>query len=229
VSEDEHPDGIRQVRFRPAESATTLLIVRHGESAAVLPGQPGPMRDGHGDPALHVDGEVQAQRLGARLAAEHRAGATIDAIYVTTLQRTHQTAAPLAEALGITPIVEPELREVFLGDWEASGTFRARVLAGDPIIQRVFEEERWDEIPGAERLEAFDQRISAAIERIVAAHPGQRVVVVAHGAVIGHLMHQATGSRRFAFAATDNASISELVVHDGRTTMRRYNDTAHLR
>jgi probable phosphoglycerate mutase len=229
VSENEgQSEGIRQVRFRAAAGATTLLIVRHGESAAVLEGQPGPMRDGHGDPALHVDGVIQAQRLGQRLAAEHRAGATIDAIYVTTLQRTHQTAAPLAEALAITPIVEPELREVHLGDWEASGTFRARVLANDPIMQRVFENERWDEIPGAEPLETFDARISGAIDRIVAAHPGQRVVVVAHGAVIGHLMHQVTGSRPFAFAMTDNASISELVVNDGRTTLRRYNDTAHL-
>ncbi len=225
---DEHPDGIRQVRFRTPEGATTLLIVRHGESAAALPGQPGPMRDGHGDPPLHPDGEVQARLLGERLAREHRAGLRIDAIYVTTLQRTHQTAAPLAEAIGLTPIVEPELREVFLGEWEADGQFRARVLANDPIIRRVFETERWDEIPGAERLEAFDARISGAIARIVAAHPDQRVVVVAHGAVIGHLMHQASGSRRFAFAATDNASISELVVAGDRTTLRRYNDTSHL-
>jgi probable phosphoglycerate mutase len=228
MSDDGPPDAIRQVRFRAAEGATTLLIVRHGESAAAITGQVGPLRDGHGDPSLHPEGEIQARRLGERLANEHAAGAAIDAIYVTTLQRTRQTAAPLAAALGLTPIVEPDLREVFLGDWEAGGEFRARVLANDPIIRRVFEEERWDEIPGAERLEAFDDRISGAIDRIVAAHPGQRVVVVAHGAVIGHVMHRATGSRRFAFATTDNASISELVVHDGRTTMRRYNDTAHL-
>ena len=42
----------------------------------------------------------------------------IDAIYVTTLRRTHETAAPLAARLGITPIEEPDLREVFLGEWE---------------------------------------------------------------------------------------------------------------
>ena len=49
----------------------------------------------------------------------------IDAIYVTTMQRTHQTAAPLAAALGITPRVEPDLREVFLGEWDG-GEFRFR-------------------------------------------------------------------------------------------------------
>ena len=228
MSDAPSTEGIRQHRFTAAPGATTLLIVRHGESAAAIEGRPAATRDGHADPPLHPEGVIQAERLGERLAREDAAGRKIDAIYVTTLQRTQQTAAPLAEALGLTPIVEPDLREVFMGDWEAEGTFRARVLAGDPIIRRVFENERWDEIPGAERLEAFDQRIAGAIDRIVAAHPDQRVVVVAHGAVIGHLMHRVTGSRPFAFAATDNASISEIVVHDSRTTLRRYNDTAHL-
>ena len=48
---------------------------------------------------------------------------------MTTLRRTHETAAPLAARLGLTPIVEPDLREVHLGEWEgeltASGWPRA--------------------------------------------------------------------------------------------------------
>ena len=63
---------------------------------------------------------------------------------------------------------------------------------------------------------------------VVAAHPDGRVMVVAHGGVIGQLLHQVTGSRRFAFSSADNASISEVVVHEQRTVLRRFNDVAHL-
>ncbi len=92
----------------------------------------------------------------------------------------------------------------------------------------MFASERWDAIPGAEPLEAFDARLRDAIARIAAAHPDERVVVVSHGGVIGHLLHVATRSSRFAFSGADNASISEMVVVDGRWSVRRFNDTSHL-
>jgi 2,3-bisphosphoglycerate-dependent phosphoglycerate mutase len=219
VGDDE---GIRQHRFTAPPGATTVLVVRHGESAAEIPDQPFSLRDGHGDPELHPVGRRQAQLLADRLEHEQ-----IDAIYVTTLRRTHQTAAPLAERLGITPIEEPDLREVFLGEWEG-GLFRARALANDPIFQEIFREERWDVIPGAEPLDQFDERVWRGFQRIVAAHPDQQVMLVAHGGVIGHLLHRVTDSRRFAFSVADNASISEIVAGPDRVVLRRYNDVAHL-
>ena len=222
------PEGFRQARFRPPPGSTTLFLVRHGESAPATAERPFDLVDGHGDPPLHPDGERQAEALGARLARDHDEGETIDALYVTTLRRTSQTAAPLARAIGITPVVEPDLREVHLGDWEG-GLFRERVAAGDPLVARIFGEERWDVIPGAEPQEAFESRTEAGLARIVAAHPGQRVVVVIHGGVIGQLLHRATGSSRFAFAGADNASISELVDIGPRRILRRFNDTSHLR
>src|SRR3954469_23582754 len=103
----------RQSRFRRPPGATEILLVRHGESEPLVEGRPFPLVDGHGDPALAPEGEIQAERVGERLSTE-----PIVAIYVTTLRRTHQTAAPLAARLGLTPIVEPDLREVHLGDWE---------------------------------------------------------------------------------------------------------------
>ena len=205
-----------------------MLLVRHGESAAADPDRPFDLVDGHGDPPLHPDGELQSEALGERLAIEHDAGETIDAIYVTTLRRTAQTAGPLARRLGLVPAVEPDLREVHLGDWEG-GRFRERVAAGDPIVARIFAEERWDVVPGAERYEDFDARTERGLARIVAANPGRRVVVVVHGGVIGQLLHRATGSSPFAFAGADNASISELVDLGQRRILRRFNDTAHLR
>jgi probable phosphoglycerate mutase len=216
------PEGFRQHRFAPPPGATTVLLVRHGESAPAHPDRPFPMRDGHGDPELDPVGVEQAELVGERLANE-----AISAIYVTTLQRTRQTAAPLAQRLGIEMQEEPDLREVFLGDWEG-GLFRQRAAEGDPMFEQIFREERWDVIPGAELHEEFDARVWRGLTRIVASHPDETVVVVSHGGVIGQLLHRVTSSRRFAFAGADNASISEIVAMPERIILRRYNDVSHL-
>jgi probable phosphoglycerate mutase len=167
-------EGIRQHRFTPPPGATTLLIVRHGESAAEVPGRPFALRDGHGDPELHPNGVRQAELLADRLEYEQ-----IDAIYVTTLRRTHQTAAPLAARIGLTPIEEPDLHEVFLGEWEG-GIFRSRAIDNDPVFQEIFRQERWDVIPGAEPHDEFDARVWGAFERIVAAHAPEPPPPVLH-------------------------------------------------
>jgi probable phosphoglycerate mutase len=216
------PEGFRQHRFAPPPGATTVLLVRHGESAPAYPDRPFSTRDGHGDPPLDPNGERQAELLADRLQDER-----IAAIYVTTLQRTHQTAAPLAKRLGLTPIEEPDLREVFLGEWEL-GELRRRAANRDPLFEQIYRQERWDVIPGAESQEAFDERVWRGFERIVAAHPDEQVVVVSHGGTIGQLLHRVTGSRRFAFAGADNASVSEVVAIGERIILRRYNDAAHL-
>jgi probable phosphoglycerate mutase len=214
----------RQHRFRRPPGATELIVVRHGESEPAVEGVPFPMVDGHGDPALAPDGEQQATFVGDRLADE-----AIDAIYVSTLRRTAQTAAPLVARTGLAPVVEADLREVHLGEWEG-GLFRQKAAAGDPAIVRMAETQRWDEIPGAESTEAFGARVRAAVERIAAAHPDQRVAVFTHGGVIGELVSQAFGGGLgIRLAGADNGSITHLVVGAGpRWVLRRFNDTAHL-
>jgi probable phosphoglycerate mutase len=212
----------RQLRFEPPPGATTILLVRHGESAAFVEGEPFALVDGHADPPLRENGLEQAQRVGDRLAREE-----IAAIYVTTLQRTAQTAAPLAARLGLEPRVEAGLREVNLGEWE-NGGLRKHARAGHPMVAQIFAEQRWDVVPGAEPAEAFTDRVRAGIRRIAAAHPDQTVVAVVHGGVIGSVLAQATGSRGLAFAGADNGSISEVVISAERWIVRRYNDTAHL-
>ncbi len=68
-----------------------------------------------------------------------------------------------------------------------------------------------------------------ALDRIVAAHPGQCVAIVSHGGIIGEILVQVTeAARPFAFLGASNASISQVVVFGGRWILRRYNDTAHL-
>ena len=216
------PKVFRQIRFEAPPGATELLLVRHGESEAVVTGEPVPLFEGHGDPPLSEVGREQAELVGARLASE-----PIDAIYVTTLQRTVQTAAPLAARLGIEPRVERDLREVHLGEWEA-GLFRQKTHERDPLAVRMWTEQSWGVIPGAERDADFFARVRAGLERVVDAHPDQLVAVVAHGGTIGALLSQATGSRPFAFVGSDNASISSLVVSGEQWILRRFNDTVHL-
>jgi 2,3-bisphosphoglycerate-dependent phosphoglycerate mutase len=216
------PPSFRQRRFEPPPGALELLLIRHGQSERYVDGTPFPLVGGHGDPPLSPQGQEQAGRVCGRLAA-----AGIDAIYVTTLCRTAQTAAPLAARLGLAPRVEDGLREVYLGEWEG-GLLRKMVAENHPISQRVLAEERWDVIPGAEPATEFAGRVRVAIERLAAAHPGQRVAAFTHGGVIGEAFAQASGSRPFAFNGADNASISRLVVSGDRWIVRGYNDTAHL-
>src|SRR5437867_894578 len=99
----------RQARFITPPGATEFVLVRHGESAPARPGEAFKLVDGHGDPPLDPNGQAQAERVAHRLAHER-----IDAAYVTNLRRTRETAEPLAKLLRLTPIVEPDLREVHL-------------------------------------------------------------------------------------------------------------------
>ena len=214
---------IRQLRFVAPPGATRLLLVRHGESEPVRDGIPVPLLDGCSNPELDPVGHEQAARIAERLAAEEQ----VAAIYVTPLVRTQQTAAPLAERLGLEPRVEPALQEIFLGEWEG-GHFRRHVMDRHPVAVRLHEEQRWEVIPGAEPSAQFEARVREGVERVAAAHPDETAVVVAHGGTISQALATAAEARPFAFMNVDNGSISELVVAGEEWTVRRFNDTAHL-
>jgi 2,3-bisphosphoglycerate-dependent phosphoglycerate mutase len=215
-----------QTRLRLPPGSAELLLIRHGQSQTAYLDQPFPLAGKHADPELSELGHRQAQLLADRL-TDPAHGTRIDAIYVTTLRRTVATAAPLAARTGLRPQVEPELREVFLGDWEGA-LFRKMTTERHPAAERIWAEERWDVIPGAEPASEFAARVGDAIRRLAAAHTGQRIAVVVHGGVIGEVLAQAAASRPFAFLGADNASISRLAVTPTRWIVRGYNDTAHL-
>ena len=214
--------GFRQLRFAPPPGSTQVILVRHGESAPLVRDTPFPLLDGHGDPPLSELGRWQADKVGERLAAE-----PISTIYVSTLARTHETAAPLAKRLALDPVVEPDLREVHLGEWEG-GIYRQRAAEGHPAFRKMQREERWDAIPGGESNESLTTRTVAVIERIHAQHPDESVAVVVHGGVIGAILAHAARSRPFAFMGADNGSVHHLVLTAERWLVRRYNDTGHL-
>ena len=218
------PDRYHQRAFALPPGATEVVLVRHGASAPAVKGEPFPLVDGHGDPPLAAEGETQADAVAERLAREGLAG-----LFVTTLRRTHRTAAPLAQRTGLAPVVVPELREVSLGEWEG-GEFRIRMAEGDPVAMQAVAEERWEVIPGAETMESLARRVRAGIEAIVAvAGPDVRVAAIVHGGVIGEACRQATDSRPFAFVHSDNGSLTRLVVLPGGAwLLRSFNDTTHL-
>jgi probable phosphoglycerate mutase len=212
----------RQARFQRPPGATEILLIRHGESRAATPDNPFPLVDGHGDPALHPNGQEQAYRIGERLRYQ-----PIAAVYVSNLRRTSETAAPLCAHLGLTPIEDQDLREVYLGEWEG-GLLRIKAHENDPVYQRVQQEQRWDLIPGGESHESLNERLTRSLHRIAGRHPDSLVALVVHGGVIAHILAHATGARPFAFAGADNGSISHIVMVEQRILVRRFNDSSHL-
>jgi probable phosphoglycerate mutase len=218
------PETYHQRQFALPPGATEVILVRHGASAPAVPGEPFPLLDGHGDPPLAPEGAAQAEAVAVRLARED-----LRAIFVTPLQRTHASAAPLSARTGLPPAVVPDLVEVSLGEWEG-GEFRIRMAEGDPIAIQAVAEERWEVIPGAETMDALAQRVRVGIQAVVAlAGPDTRVAAIVHGGVIGEICRQATGSRPFAFVHADNGSLTRLIVlPDGGWLLRSFNDTAHL-
>jgi probable phosphoglycerate mutase len=217
-------DSFEQSPYELPPGSTEVVLVRHGASEAAVVGSRFPLVDGHSDPALAEAGRAQAEMVAAALGDDEFSG-----LFVSSLRRTQETAAPLAAATGLEPHVLRQLREVYLGDFEG-GEYRVRVGRGDPIIQQVFAEERWDAIPNAESWPDFGARVREGIERIVGLVGSETsAVAIVHGAVVGELCRQATESRPFAFVHSDNGSISRLVVlPDGRWLLRGFNDISHL-
>jgi 2,3-bisphosphoglycerate-dependent phosphoglycerate mutase len=217
--------GDPQRPFVLPDGAVEVILARHGsvdhrpsdrlvEADGVI--------GGHSDPDLSEPGRRQALALAQRLRL-----LTPRALFVTPLARTQQTAAPLAVELGLEPLVEPDLREVYLGDWE--GVF-GRHPDHEPVIRRMLELGRWDAIPNAEPMEQLSERVAAGLERVAdAGAPGGSVVAVVHGGIVAEACRQVTGSRPFAFLHAENGSITRLVrIDSGRWELHGFNDIAHL-
>ncbi|HAE53754.1 MAG TPA: histidine phosphatase family protein [Acidimicrobiaceae bacterium] len=222
TTQDETPQQFAQQRWQRTPDATEVILLRHGASQPFVPGQSFPLVDGQGDPPLSPVGVTQARSSADRLRNE-----PITALYATNMQRTQQTVAPLAAALGQEVAIEKDLREIALGEWEG-GLLRQKAAENDPTFQRMMLEQRWDVIPGAESNEEFGSRCMNALNRIVERHPGELVLCTVHGGVIGSVLAQIALSRPFAFGGADNCSISQIVQSEGEWLIRRFNDSSHL-
>lgn len=210
-----------QTFFEPPPGACQVLLVRHGQSAPFVESAPFPLVDGQGDPPLSPLGEYQAVQVGERLRNE-----PIQAIYATSLQRTRQTAAPLAAHLGLEVQVEADLREIHLGIGEG-GKFRKMMAEEHPAVLAMRENREWGEIPGAETNTSFAARTVAGIQRIASAHPNQLVAAFCHGGTIGSLLGHAAGVNPFLFNGSRNGSFALVVLSSEGWVIRSFNDAAH--
>jgi len=190
---------------------TELLLVRHGETDW--------NRDqrfqGHADPPLNETGREQARTVANELAADR-----IDAIYTSDLARARETAELIAERAGVPFVLEPQLREVDVGEWQ--GLTRAELAQRFPEGMRDWHERGH----GWERGETYEQlteRVLAALERIVGRHPGERVVVVGHGGTIRAIRAHVEGAtvvdHRRALPPASNCEVFRIGAENG--TLRR--------
>jgi len=151
-----------------------LVLVRHGRTAWNEQG----LYQGHADIPLDPVGEQQAAELVPSLAPLGP-----DLIATSDLSRARQTGAPLAAAVGLTPVVDPRLREVDVGRWE--GLTREQAATAYPEEFR-----RWmggEDVArggGETRRDAAARAVDGILDHLRAAGPGALVVIVSHGMVL---------------------------------------------
>jgi 2,3-bisphosphoglycerate-dependent phosphoglycerate mutase len=195
-------------------------MIRHGESTWNEVHR----IQGQLDPPLSDRGREQARRVATRLS-----GRRIAALYVSDLARARQTAEPIEAATGVRAEPMTELREIFLGEWEGLHTTELAERFPDAWA-KWSAEPSWDVVPGGETANAFDARVTSAVEGLLARHPQSDVVVVTHGGVIQVALHRIVGkpSRGLFPFRISNASISVIEKRDGRMVIAGVNDVGHL-
>jgi probable phosphoglycerate mutase len=203
-------------------TSTTLLVIRHGETAWNAEHR----IQGHLDIPLSPTGIRQAACLADRLAGE-----VIDAVYSSELARAWLTAAPLAERLGREIMADTRLRERSFGVFE--GLTLDEIAAQHPEgFRRWREREPAWAIDGGESGQQLIDRVLDALHDIVARHRGGTVVVVTHGGVLDVVYRTA---RRLAWDAPRehqmlNAGINRLSAAAPPLTMNivDWADVTHL-
>jgi probable phosphoglycerate mutase len=149
------------------------------------------------------------------------------AVYCSPLRRTRETVAPFAEAAGIEVVLEDDLMEANIGEWE--GKAFEEILADEQMLTRVRNQEPiWRHAPGAEELAPFRARVGAAVEGILTRHPEGNVIVVCHGGVINAYVAPLLRIDHEMFFIPENTSLNSVVVDGGHRRVRFLNDHLHL-
>lgn len=156
---------------------TTICLIRHGET----PWNTERRIQGHTDIGLNEAGLDQAQAAAAWLQAKHP---NIRQIYSSDLSRAWLTASTIANALGLSPIPDNQLRERRYGNFE--GLTYQQAEQQFPDDYRAFEQRIPDfAIPGGgESLNQLYLRITQSLQQIAEAHLGETVAIVCHGGVL---------------------------------------------
>lgn len=151
---------------------TTFYLIRHGDTPAVghfVAGRAPGVR-------LNDRGRRQVEELAERLAGE-----PIRAVYSSPLERTRETAGPLAKRLGFEVRLADELIELDFGEWTGKSFAELDPL---PEWRRYNAYRGGTRIPGGELMLEVQVRVAGFVQRLCAEHPGEAVALVSHGDVI---------------------------------------------
>lgn len=200
---------------------TELLFIRHGETdwnrRQCFQGQL--------DVPLNGNGLEQARRLGERLKDEPH-----DALFSSDLGRAQQTAAPVAAAWGMAPVLVPGLREQRFGEWEGLDFPNIQARYAE-LWPRWLEQDADFAVPGGESLRQFHARVVAAVQDLAAQHPGRRLAIVTHGGVLDMLWRTANGLplQGLRECPIPNTGLNRLRWAGGSLVVDRWADDEHVK
>ena len=200
--------------------ATRLIAVRHGETAWNVDTR----IQGQLDIPLNATGQWQAARAAAALADE-----PITAAYASDLARAFETAEAIAAPHHINVVPEPGLRERGFGNFE--GRTFAEIEADAPDQALLWRKRDVDFAPvGGESLTLFRERITRVVDNLAPRHPGELILLVAHGGVLDILYRAATRQELKAPRTWQlgNAAINRLLWTPQGLTLVGWADDGHL-
>jgi probable phosphoglycerate mutase len=182
---------------------TILLLIRHGENDYVGKRLAGRRPDVH----LNDRGRQQAQSLAQALCQ-----APIKAIYSSPLDRTMETAEPLARELGLTIQPRDGLMEIDFGGWVGKTMGQMRRTNLWKLVQNQPSQARF---PEGESFSEAQERLSTELTAIAAAHqPDQMVACFSHSDAIKLAVAHFIGLPldKFQRLGISTASITVLVL-----------------
>jgi probable phosphoglycerate mutase len=200
----------------PHQKPTTLLLVRHGQTPTTGQSLPGRA------PGLHLSetGLKQAVEVAERLASFPK----IDAIYASPLERTRETAAPLAKQRKQKVIIDKGLIECDFGKWTGAKLSDLMKLPEWKTVQSAPSTFRF---PNGESFTEMQVRISTALDNIRLRHPGGVVVCFSHADPIKAALAHAMGTHLDLFQriVVSTCSISALAYGGGAPIVLTVNST----
>jgi len=183
-----------------------VLFVRHGTTPTTGKVLPGRARGLHLSERGAGEAEAVAERIGAL-------GST-SAVYSSPLERARETARPIGKRLGLSVKVERGLLECDFGEWTGA---ELATLAKLPEWQTVQRHPSGFRFPSGESFVELQARLAGTIERLVARHAGEVIVVVSHADPIKIAVGDALGVPLDLVQRTVISPCSVSVVAYGQT------------
>jgi probable phosphoglycerate mutase len=165
-----------------------VLLVRHGRTPTTGKVLPGRARGLH----LSDEGVAQADAVAERIGQlADGSGPGPVAVYASPLERTTETARPIARRLGVRVRSDRGLLECDFGDWTGA---KLTDLAKKPEWATVQRNPSGFRFPSGESFLEMQTRMTSALAALVERHRGETVVAVSHADPIKAVVAQAAGT-----------------------------------